>query len=123
MPLPQAVPDLSHEKCVWVQALLYLRDFLRTPLTILGGLAIGFPMLHRCPSLLSWVFGVSRQFHGTPSSLRSFAGLEDVLDESSGSDVEDELVPKFDDNPGTTTDSKTSVLQKSLSPRLVRCDF
>ena len=28
------------------------------------------------------------------------AGLEDVFDESCGSDVEDELVPVFDDNPG-----------------------
>ena len=45
-----AVPNLSHEKRVQVKALLCLRDFLRTPLTVLEGLAIGFPMLHRRPS-------------------------------------------------------------------------
>ena len=42
---------------------------------------------------------------GASSSLRSDAGLEgvldDVLDESCDGDVEDELVPEFDDNPGT----------------------
>ena len=37
-------------------------------------------------------------FQGARSSLCSVAGLEDVLDESCGSDVEDELVPEFDDN-------------------------
>ena len=37
-----------------------------------------------------------RQFPGAPSLLRELAGLEDVLDESCGSDVEDDLVPEFD---------------------------
>ena len=60
---------------------------------------MGFPMLHRYPSFffLFWVFGESRQFPGAPSSLRFVAGLEDVLDESCGSGVEDELVPESDD--------------------------
>ena len=40
----------------------------------------------------------SRKFPGAGSSLRSVAGLEDVLDESCG-DVEDELVPEFVDIP------------------------
>ena len=45
------------------------------------------------------VFGVSRQF---PDRHFALAGLEDVLDESYDGDAEDELEPKFDDNPGTT---------------------
>ena len=40
---------------------------------------------------LFWVFGGSLQFPGAPASLRSFAGLEDELEESCGSDAEDEL--------------------------------
>ena len=51
-----------------------------------------------------WVYGESRQLPGTGLSLRSVAGLEDVLDESCGGDVEDELAPEFDDNPGTSVD-------------------
>ena len=47
-------------------------------------------------------FGESRQFPGAGSFLRSGAGLEDVLHESCGGDVEDEAAPEFDDNPGTT---------------------
>ena len=42
---------------------------------------------------LFWGVGESCQFLGASSSLRSAAGLEDVLDESCGSVVEDELVP------------------------------
>ena len=53
---------------------------------------------------------VSRQCPGAGSSLRSVAGLEDVLDESCGIDVEDELVPDLDDKPGTTRGTKLSVL-------------
>ena len=49
--------------------------------------------------------------------------LQDVPDESCGSDVEDELVPEFDDNPGTTTSAKFSVLQRIIIPCLVRCGF
>ena len=84
-------------------------------------------MLHRCPSFLKnccfWVFGVSRQFPGAGSSLRFLAGLEDALDESCGSDIEDELVPELDDNPGTTRGTNISVLHKNFSPCLVRCGF
>ena len=46
---------------------------------------------------LFWVFG-----YRASCQLRSVAGLDDVLDESFGGEVEDELVPEFDDNPGTT---------------------
>ena len=42
-----------------------------------------------------------------------------VLDESCGSDVEDELVPEFDDNPGTTRGTKFSVLDTSVFPCLI----
>ena len=61
-------------------------------------------------------FGESRQFPGVGSSLRSVAGLEDVLDECCGGDVEDELVPGFDDNPGTRRGTKFSVFAVELLP-------
>ena len=57
------------------------------------------------------------------SSLRSLAGLEDVLNESCGGDVEDELAPELDDNPWTTRGTKFSVLQGILFPCLVKCGF
>ena len=41
--------------------------------------------------------------------------FEEVLDEYCGSDVEDELAPELDDNPGTTTGTKCSVLHRILS--------
>ena len=63
------------------------------------------------------------QSPGASSSLRSVAGLEDVLDESCGSDVEDELVPEFADNPGTVTGTKFSVLHGTFFPFLERCGF
>ena len=49
------------------------------------------------------------------SSLRCVAGLEEVLDESCGGDVEDELLSEFDDNPGTTRGTKFSVLHNISS--------
>ena len=66
-------------------------------------------------------FGDSRRFSGACLSLRSVAGLEEVLDEScgSGSYVEDELVPELDDNPRTTRGTKFSVLHKKFFPSLV----
>ena len=51
-------------------------------------------------------------FPGVGPSLRSVAGLEHVLDESCGGGVEDELAPELDDNPGTTSGTKLSVLHK-----------
>ena len=68
-------------------------------------------------------FGESRQLPGAGSSLRSVAGLEDVLDEFCGGDVEDELVPEFDDNPGTTRGTIFSVLHRIFFPCSVRCGF
>ena len=65
---------------------------------------------------LFWVFGESRQFPGAGSSLRSGAGLEDVLDESCDVDVEDELVPELDDNPGKTIGTTFSVLHRVFFP-------
>ena len=43
--------------------------------------------------LILLVFGRSRRFPSASSSLRTSAGLEDVLNESCCSDVEDELAP------------------------------
>ena len=62
------------------------------------------------------MFGESRQSPGTRSSLRSVAGLEDVLDESCGGDVEDELVPELDDHPGTARGMNISIMHKILFP-------
>ena len=82
-------------------------------------------MLHRClPFNFAFGFLVYRaRFLLPQSSLRSVAGLEDVLDESCGSDVEDELVPEFGDNPGTTKGTKFSVLQRISFPCSVRRGF
>ena len=44
----------------------------------------------------------SPRFSSASSSLRTSARLEDVLEESCGNDVEDELAPELDDNPGTS---------------------
>ena len=77
-----------------------------------------YPSFHFC-----FGFGESRQLPGAGSSLRSVAGLEDVLDESCGGDVEDELVPELDENPGTTRGTKFSVLHRIVFPCLVRCGF
>ena len=66
--------------------------------------------------LLFWDVFALRRFPDACLSLRSVAGLEDVLDESCGGDVEDELVPEFDDNPGTTRGTKISVLHKKILP-------
>ena len=65
---------------------------------------------------LFWVSSGSCQFPGAGSSLRSVAGLQDVLDESCGGDVEDELVPEFDDNPGTTRGTKFFRLASNILP-------
>ena len=50
-------------------------------------------------------------------------GLGEVLDESCGNDVEDELAVELDDHPGTTTGTKCSVLRRMCSPFSVRCGF
>ena len=44
------------------------------------------------------------------SSLRSLAGLGEVLDEPCGNDVEDELALELHDKPGTTVGTTFSVL-------------
>ena len=64
----------------------------------------------------------SRRLPDASSSLRRLAGLEQVLTESCGNEVEDELAPELDDNPGTTRDSTFSVLHSMLFP-LIRCGF
>ena len=49
------------------------------------------------------------------SSLRILAGLEEILDESCGNDVEDELALELEElvvNPGTTIGTKCSILDR-----------
>ena len=48
-PLPKAVQNLSHEKCLWVEALLYLRDYLCPPLITLEGRALDLSLPDVCP--------------------------------------------------------------------------
>ena len=69
-------------------------------------------------SLFFFWFGLgrSRQCADTPSSLRKLAGLEEVLDESCGNDVEDELAPELDDNPGTTRGATFFCLAQNSFP-------
>ena len=63
---------------------------------------------------------VSLQFPGAGSSRRSATGLDD--DKSCAVDVEDELVPELDDNPGTTRFAHSRIGQnrerKLVLPRL-----
>ena len=75
-------------------------------------------MEHRGPSLcFCFGFLVDRASFQVPDRhFRPDAGLEDDLDESCGSDVEDELVPEFDDNPGTTRGTMFSRLAENLLP-------
>ena len=108
MPRSQDVPNLSHEKCVRMQAFLYLRDF-----------SVNSSNHSRRSRRRSFEFSESHagfrdQFPGASSSLRSEAGLDGVLDESCDADVEDEL-----DIPGTTIGTKFSVLHKMFFPCLV----
>ena len=82
------------------------------PLTSPGGLATASPMLHRCPSFIFCVgFLVDRASFLV--SHRHFAG----------SDVEDELVPECDDNPGTPRGTTFSVSERILFPCSARCGF
>ena len=79
------------------KAFLCPLDYLRTTPTILEGRANGRPRLDCYPFFFCFELLLNRFIAG--SSHPSDAGLEDVLDESCGSDVEDELVPELDDNP------------------------
>ena len=99
------------------------------PLTKIGryanGLFTSFLTLLKdsCPSVL-----------GACSSLRSNTEPEDELDapllpdawsacclnDSCGSDVEDDLLPELTDNPGKTRGTKLSVLQMMFFPFLLK---
>ena len=74
---------------------------------------------------LFWDFEGLHQFPGAIPSLRSNSGLEDEheFDESCGGDVDDELLPKLVDNPGTTRGTKLSVLHKNVFSSLVNRGF
>ena len=88
-----------------------------------------FPAVPWLSSFLFWflVFGSGRggrrgyragfpALVGKVSSLHKLAGLEEVLCESCGNDVEDELAPELDDNPVTTTGTKFSFLHGIFFP-------
>ena len=96
-------------------------------MTTLGDLAIDFSLLDCCPSFfLSLTFGGSPRFpdaRAWASSHRGLAGLGEVLAESCGNDVEDELALELDDNPGTTIGTTFSVMHRIIFPLLVRCGF
>ena len=83
------------------RAFLCPLDCLCTPLTIPEDLANGLPLPDCCSPFcfLFWDFVESRRSPGACSSLRCSCGFEEVLDESCGGDVEDDLVPELDDNP------------------------
>ena len=49
-------------------------------------------------------------------SVAQCLSLSEVLDKSCGNDVEDELAIELDDNPGTTTGTKFSVLHRIIVP-------
>ena len=68
-------------------------------------------------------FSKSHQFPDTPSSRRKLAGIEEVLDESCGNDVEDELELVPGGIQGTTRGTKFSVLQRNVFPLAVNCGF
>ena len=112
MPLLQAVPNLSHEKCVrcWHFCIFEMFCELLEPFEKVS------QSVSRCSiTPLCFYFGclVNRCSFLVPD--RHFAlllDLKDVLDESCGGDVQDELVPEFDENPGTTRRTKLSVLQR-----------
>ena len=92
------------------------------PPTILEGPRTRSPEA-RLLSLFFEFCGESRQFPGVGSSLHSGAGLGHVRDESFGGYGEDELVPEFGDNPGTTGSLKFSVLQRIFFSCLVKGGF
>ena len=77
---------------------------------------------HSGRSSLLFPAASTRQFHGASSSLREFAGFNEV-DESCGGDVEEELVLELDDSTGPTKGTKFSVLQGIFFQSLVRCGF
>ena len=81
----------------------------------------GRPRLHCYPSVYFLVNRAS--FLVRVRHFALVAELQDVRDESCGGDVEDELVPELDDNPGTTRGTKFSVLHKKFFPCLVNRGF
>ena len=59
-----------------------------------------------------------------PTPLRHVVnGLKEVLDESCGNDVEDELELILGDNPGTTIGTTFYILHGIFFPLLVSCGF
>ena len=110
VPLLKDVPNLSPEKCLRVQALLYLRDFSVNSSNH-SGRSRKRSSEARVVSLflfLCWVF----RWLASVSWCRIVTSL---WCECCGGDVEDELVPEVDDTPGTAGGTNFSVLHKSSS--------
>ena len=95
--------------------------------TTLGDRAIDFSLLDCCHSLCFCFFIMggsprSPDARAWVSSRRCRAGPGEVLDESCRNDVEDEPELELEDNPGTTTGLRFSVLH-GFFPFLVRWGF
>ena len=103
-----------------VQALLYLRDYLRTRRSRKRSSESRLPSLF----FLFWLlffWCIPHQFLGASPSLRSWAGL--VEDKSCNVDVEHELLPELADNMGTARGTKLSGLHTTDFPSLVNRGF
>ena len=79
LPLSQDVPNLSHEKCLRVLALLYLRDCPCTPLTTLADHAIDVSLLDCCPSF-DFLFERLEDRLGLPMLEREYRHFVVLLD-------------------------------------------
>ena len=110
MPLSWDVPNLSHEKCAGAWISVSSRFSVNSSDNSGRSRRRSFEFLNPLRD--------SDQFPGASSSLRSDAGLDDVLvnvlDESCDGDVEDELV-----HAGTTIGTKFSALPKIVFSCLV----
>ena len=97
-------------------------DYLSNYPSIQEGLANGRLNLDCHPSFyLVFAFSKLLQFPEASTSLRYWAGL--VGDKSCNVDVENELLPKLADNPGTTRGTKLSVLHVIVFSSLVNRGF
>ena len=99
-----ARPDLSQEKRLWVLVFPRFRIFSVNSSNHSGRSrqAVSRNLLFVLLFILVLGLERSRQFPDASSSLRKRAGLEEVLDDPCGNDVEDELALELDDNLETS---------------------
>ena len=114
MPLSHDVPKLSHESVCGCWH-FYIFEIICELLQPLREVSQALPL--GCPFFLScfFVLGDLSRFPDISSSLREFAGF-DELDDSCANDVEDEHALELDDNSGTTTGTKLCVLHRNVLP-------